>query len=184
MQNKVNLRQTLLAARDALSGNERAHKDFAIGEHVINWLIDHSVQTLGVYWPIRNEPDLRQLYPAIAARGIQLALPAVVGKDMPLQFQAWALHEELVKDSMGVPAPSISNKQVQPDAILVPCVGFNAALNRLGYGKGFYDRTLAISPRPIAIGIAYALSEAAFEGAPHDVALDAVITEKTILSMK
>lgn len=184
MQNKVNLRQTLLAARDALPDSARAHGDFAIGEHVINWLIDHPVQTLGVYWPIRNEPDLRNIYPAIAARGIQLALPVVVSTDMPLQFLTWTLGEELAKDSMGVPAPSISNKQVQPDAILVPCVGFNAALIRLGYGKGFYDRTLAASPRPTAIGVAYALSEAVFEGAPHDVALDAVITEKTILPKK
>lgn len=184
MQNKVNLRHGLLNARDALSADIRAHKDFSIGEHVINWLIDHPVKTLGVYWPIRNEPNLHGIYPNIAARGVQLALPVVADKEAPLKFLHWTPGDELVKDKMNIPTPTPSSSEVQPDAVLVPCVGFNAALIRLGYGKGFYDRTLATSHRPIAIGIAYALSEAVFDGAPHDVTLDVVITENGIVSVK
>jgi 5-formyltetrahydrofolate cyclo-ligase len=182
MQNKVNLRQTLLAARDVLAPDVRAHNDFAIGKQLISWVDTHPVQTLGVYWPIRNEPDLHAVYADIAARGIRLALPVVVAKDIALKFLVWAPGDALTKDRMGIPTPTSSKLEVQPDALLVPCVGFNAALIRLGYGKGFYDRTLARSPRPVAIGIAYALSQAVFDGAPHDVALDVVITESTILS--
>ncbi|MGZ3159222.1 MAG: 5-formyltetrahydrofolate cyclo-ligase [Burkholderiaceae bacterium] len=181
MQNKTNLRHTLLAARNALAPDIRARNDFAIGRQVINWLAAHPVKTLGVYWPIRNEPDLHAVYPAIAAGDVQLALPVVVDKHAPLKFLAWTPGDELVTDTMGIPIPAPSNREVQPDAVLVPCVGFNAALIRLGYGKGFYDRTLAATPHPVAIGIAYALSEAVFDGAPHDVALDVIITESTIL---
>lgn len=181
MQNKVNLRHTLLAARNALPADVRAHNDFAIGRQVVNWLIAHPVKTLGVYWPIRHEPDLHSIYRDIAARGVQLALPVVVDKNAPLKFLAWTPGDELAKDTMGIPTPVPSNLEVRPDAVLVPCVGFNAALIRLGYGKGFYDRTLAITPRPVAIGIAYALSAAVFDGAPHDVALDVMITESAIL---
>lgn len=158
------------------------HNDFAIGRQVIDWLITHPVKTLGVYWPIRNEPDLHSIYPDIAARGVQLALPVVVAKEAPLQFLAWTPGDELAKDRMSIPIPVPSSVQVQPDAVLVPCVGFNAAMIRLGYGKGFYDRTLAITPRPATIGIAYAFSEVVFDGASHDVALDVVITESAILS--
>ncbi|MGZ3236104.1 MAG: 5-formyltetrahydrofolate cyclo-ligase [Burkholderiaceae bacterium] len=182
MQNKVNLRNTLLAARNALAPEIRTHNDFAIGRQVINWLIAHPVRTLGVYWPIRNEPDLHSIYPDITARGVQLALPVVVAKEAPLQFLAWAPGDALANDRMGIPIPVPSSVEVQPDAVLVPCVGFNAALIRLGYGKGFYDRTLARSPRPITVGIAYAFSEVVFDGAPHDVALDVMITESAILS--
>jgi 5,10-methenyltetrahydrofolate synthetase len=183
MQNKVNLRRTLLNARDALSDDMRARSDFSIGEHVTHWLNDHPVNTLGVYWPIRNEPDLRKIYSDISARGVQLALPVVVDKEAPLKFLRWTPGDALDKDRMGIPTPKPSCPDVRPDAVLVPCVGFNANLVRLGYGKGFYDRTLAASPRPVAIGIAYACTEAVFEGAPHDVALDVMITERGIVSI-
>jgi 5-formyltetrahydrofolate cyclo-ligase len=181
MQNKTNLRHTLIAARNALSADVRAHNDLAIGEHVITWLHAHPVKTLGVYWPIRNEPDLHAIYPTLVAQGMRLALPVVTDHHAPLKFLSWAPGDELIKDKMGIPTPKPLNREVHPDAVLVPCVGFNAALIRLGYGKGFYDRTLTNSPRPAAIGIAYAFSQATFDAASHDIALDVMITESTIL---
>ncbi len=182
MQTKTNLRHALIAARNALAPDVRTHNDFAIGESIINWLTAHPVKSLGVYWPIRNEPDLRRIYPILAARGVQLALPSVSDKHAPLKFLTWQPDDELAKDTMGIPAPDASSLELRPNALLVPCVGFNAKLIRLGYGKGFYDRTLANSPRPVAIGIAYAFSEAVFDGAPHDVALDVVVTENAIFT--
>lgn len=181
MHNKVNLRHALLATRNALAPEVRAHHDFAIGERIINRLHSHPVKTLGVYWPIRSEPDLQRIYPELVARGVQLALPSVSDKNAPLKFLAWKPGDEMAKDTMGIPTPVPSSVEVQPDALLVPCVGFNARLIRLGYGKGYYDRTLAVSPRPVAIGVAYAFSEAVFTGAPHDVALDVIVTESAII---
>lgn len=183
MQNKTELRHALLAARNALTAEARVRWDTAIGIQVVEWLRTHPVQTLGVYWPIRNEPDLRRIYPDLAAHGVQLALPVVAGKHMPLKFLAWMPGDPLIKDRMGVPTPVAASAAVQPDAVLVPCVGFNAALVRLGYGSGFYDRTLAILPRPVTIGIAYDCSGVAFDAASHDVALDMIITETAIASI-
>jgi 5-formyltetrahydrofolate cyclo-ligase len=73
--------------------------------------------------------------------------------------------------------PSPPQVIVQPQALLIPCVGFNRQRMRLGYGGGYYDRTLAASPRPLAIGIAYRGSLATFAADPYDIALDAIITE-------
>lgn len=70
-----------------------------------------------------------------------------------------------------------SNAEVNPDVLLLPCVGFNNGRFRLGYGGGFYDRTLAATPRPTTIGVAYDCSEASFGHEAHDIAMDVVITE-------
>jgi 5-formyltetrahydrofolate cyclo-ligase len=89
----------------------------------------------------------------------------------------WQPGEELAKDQFGVPVPDRQRAIPQPDVVLVPCVGFNAQRFRLGYGAGFYDRTLARMPRPLALGIAYDCGLAEFESNGHDVALDFILTE-------
>jgi len=183
MRNKTNLRQALLAARSALADDVRARWDNAIGKQLLNWLNTHPSKILAVYWPIRNEPDLRMIYPDLTARGIQLALPVVAGKEAPLKFLQWSIGDPLIPDEMGVPTPAATSIEVLPDAVLVPCVGFNAELIRLGYGGGFYDRTLATSSRPVAIGIGYACTRTLFDAELHDVALDLVITESAIESI-
>jgi 5,10-methenyltetrahydrofolate synthetase len=182
MQNKTNLRQRLLEQRKSLAADVRNHNDLAIGKLLIEWLDSHPTRTMAVYWPIQNEPDLRVLYPEIAARGVQLALPAVMEKDVAMKFLAWSPGDPLIKDRSGVPTASNRLAEVCPDVVLLPCVGFNSELMRLGYGAGYYDRTLAIHPRPAGIGIAYDCTEVAFNGAPHDVPLDIIITETSIRS--
>jgi len=181
MTNKSNLRQALIAARMALAADVREEWNRAIGQQLCNWLATHPAGTLGVYWPIRNEPDLREIYPDLARLGVQLALPVVTGKESPLTFRLWASDDQLIPDKMGIPTPAASSIEVQPDAILVPCVGFNAEKIRLGYGGGFYDRTLATSNRPAAIGIAFDCMRVAFAAEAHDVALDVIITESGIV---
>jgi 5,10-methenyltetrahydrofolate synthetase len=81
------------------------------------------------------------------------------------------------KDEMGVAVPEVLRFTERPPALLVPCLGFNEQRFRLGYGGGFYDRTLEHAPRPTTLGIAYACLEEQFASAPHDVALDRIITE-------
>jgi 5,10-methenyltetrahydrofolate synthetase len=179
---KNTLRRVLLANRQAISAEVRGEWDEAIGERVLAHLAAHPAATLGVYWPIRGEPDLRKTYAELAARGMRLALPFIAAPDLPLRFAEWMPGDPLVKDALGVSIPA-TVIDIQPDALLIPCVGFNAGNIRLGYGGGFYDRTLAVTPRPLAIGIAYAFGLADFEGAAHDIALDCVITEQSPLSV-
>ncbi|MDE2430963.1 MAG: 5-formyltetrahydrofolate cyclo-ligase, partial [Burkholderiales bacterium] len=77
-----------------------------------------------------------------------------------------------------IPVPAQREHLLMPDALLIPCVGFNAGNFRLGYGGGYYDRTLALQPRPVALGVAYQCALADFRAAEHDIALDKIFTEK------
>jgi 5,10-methenyltetrahydrofolate synthetase len=113
----------------------------------------------------------------LAEAGVRLALPVVVARDAPLAFAAWTPGETMVKDGMGVAVPGDLHFVERPPALLVPCLGFNEQNFRLGYGGGYYDRTLAEAPRPYTLGIAYAHQKAAFAGDVHDVALDVIVTE-------
>jgi 5,10-methenyltetrahydrofolate synthetase len=175
---KTALRRALIANRQAIAPEVRGAWDGAISGHIRDWWTVHRPAALGVYWPIRGEPDLRPLYTELAARGLQLALPLVVGKDQALRFACWTPGDALNTDAFGVAIPADASKTLQPDALLVPCVGFNEMNVRLGYGGGFYDRTLAVQPRPLTLGIAYECGLTEFEGAAHDIALDKIITER------
>jgi 5-formyltetrahydrofolate cyclo-ligase len=170
------LRTRLLAARKAMTPAARAVAEALICSRLLDWLQKNPVAGLGVYHPIRQEPDLHPAYNALAAQGVHLSLPIIHGKDAPLEFVRWTPGETLVKDAMGTSAPA-HGETVRPQALLIPCLGFNAARLRLGYGGGFYDRTLAQEPRPLAIGVAYAGALAEFAGQPHDIALDLILTD-------
>lgn len=177
---KIALRHSLIKLRRSIASAQRAQHDRAIGSHVTAWWRAHPAPVLGVYWPIHHEPDLHAAYAELAAAGVQLALPVVIAPDAPLQFAAWTPGAPLVKDAFGVSIPAGTINPLQPQALLIPCVGFSAAGFRLGYGGGFYDRTLASSIHPLAIGVAYACTRADFAAAAHDVAMDAIITEDGI----
>ena len=167
----------MLAARSAVGSVQRARQEVAIANNVMAWLRLHPIKILGVYWPMRGEPDLRPLYAELAAQGMRLALPVVLERDAPLAFAAWSPGDALTADRMGISAP-VSRTLVTPDALLVACVGFSDTGHRLGYGGGFYDRTLEQLPRPCAIGIATEAGRAFFACDAHDIAMDVVITER------
>lgn len=179
---KTRLREDLLRARRELAPADRSAAAGAIEKAVIAWWEARRPASLGVYWPIRSEPDLRPLYSALHARGVQLALPLVDDSDtgQPLRFLAWTPGEALLEDRFGAAAPA-SGIALQPAALLIPCVGFNLQRVRLGYGGGFYDRLLAQTPRPLTLGVAYDCTEARFDGQAHDIALDAIVTESRLL---
>jgi 5,10-methenyltetrahydrofolate synthetase len=178
---KAALRKTLLAARLALTDDARRSWDQAIGAAVIAWWQTRQAPLLGVYWPLRGEPDLHPAYAELAALGAHLALPVVQKKDAALLFASWQPGETMVQDAMGVAVPAQLRLVPCPPALLVPCLGFNPERLRLGYGGGFYDRTLAEAPRPATLGIAYSCMEATFAGELHDIALDAIVTERGVL---
>ncbi|HEY4542573.1 MAG TPA: 5-formyltetrahydrofolate cyclo-ligase [Noviherbaspirillum sp.] len=181
MQNifdKATLRQQLLAQRQRLAPEVRADFDAAIEQQILKWWQAARPLRMAVFWPMRGEPDLRRLYTELAAAGAALALPAVVEKNAGLVFRAWEPGDRLERDALEVVAPAAAAETVRPDAVLIPCVGFNSRKQRLGYGGGYYDRTLAMTPRPFTIGIAYASSACEFEGDAHDIALDRIVTEQ------
>ena len=178
---KAALRKTLLAARRDLSDDARRCWDQAIKAAVIAWWKMQPSPTLGVYWPLRGEPDLQAAYAELAALGVGLALPVVQEKDAALLFASWQPGEPMVQDAMGVAVPARLRLLPCPPALLVPCLGFNPERLRLGYGGGFYDRTLAVAPRPATLGVAYACMTASFGGEAHDIALDAIVTERGLL---
>lgn len=173
---KSALRRELLANRQAIDAEVRRGRDAVISRRVIAWCRQHQPACLGIFIPIRGEPDLMEAYKEVHAAGTRLALPVVMAPESPLAFVSWAPGEPLSKDAFGVPVP-VSGELLQPDALLIPCVGFDDRRFRLGYGGGFYDRTLALSPRPVAIGIAYACMKTVFEPSPYDVPMDTIITD-------
>lgn len=177
-ERKVALRKSLLTWRRTLTATQKAAADAAICEHVLAWWRTHPVQILGVFHPIRQEPDLHSAYHTLAHAGVHLALPIVRNKEEGLDFIVWQPGTVLADAGLGTLAPT-SGEYVKPEALLIPCVGFTATGMRLGYGGGFYDRTLAEKTRPVAVGIAYAHTLVDFPAEEHDIALNTIITEKS-----
>jgi 5-formyltetrahydrofolate cyclo-ligase len=133
---------------------------------------------IGFYWPFRGEIDFRHLVRDFLALGAEAALPVVVEKQRPLEFWAWRPRMKLARGFWNIPVPAERNP-VQPTALLVPLVGFDAAGYRLGFGGGYYDRTLAaLDPKPLTIGVGYEFGRLkTIYPQPHDIPLDAIVTE-------
>ncbi|MBK5921183.1 5-formyltetrahydrofolate cyclo-ligase [Rhodothalassium salexigens] len=136
------------------------------------------------YWPTRGEIDPRLLLRDLDRRGVATALPVVVGRGQPLVFRRWAPGDPVEPGTFKVPVPPADAPEVRPDVLLVPLLAFDTRGYRLGYGGGFYDRTLAAladdgrASKPLALGLAFAAQEAT--SVPHDVwdvALHAIATE-------
>lgn len=176
---KAALRKHLKAQRASLDGAGKAGRDGRIGAQVLAWWRRTRPPLLAVYWPLSGEPDLAATYRDLVAEGAALALPVVVERHAPLAFAAWTPGEAMVSDPMGVAVPADLRLVERPPALLVPCLGFNEHGYRLGYGGGFYDRTLAGAVRPATLGIAYACQAADFDADVHDVPLDLIVTEET-----
>lgn len=176
-QSKDILRQTLLTKRRQFDGAARAQADGIITNKIIAFITAEKVKTLGVYWPIRGETDLRPLYAQLHTQNVRLILPVVTKKDAALEFVHWSPDDEMVKDAFGVPIPKHMDMAPTPEVLLVPCLGFNKKHFRLGYGAGFYDRTLANPPRPTTLGVAYAHQEITLTPDAHDIPLDMIIHE-------
>lgn len=134
---------------------------------------------------MRGEIDPRPLLVCCQQHGIATALPVVVGKGQPLVFRAWAPGEALETGAYGTCHPPPAAAEVQPSLVLVPLVAFDRAGGRLGYGGGFYDRTLPrlrAAQTVVAIGLAHGVQElAAVPREPHDQPLDWLATEAEIL---
>jgi len=171
-------RQRLLALRTAVAPARRRQWGKAIEARLLTLLQDEPGIVVGVYWPFQAEFDPRPLIDTLIAQGSSVALPAVVDKKGPLEYRAWRPGEPLVDGVWNIPVPE-KRDVVTPQAVLAPLVGFDRQCYRLGYGGGYFDRTLAaLSPPPRAIGVGFELSQIeTIYAQAFDIPMDLIVTE-------
>jgi 5-formyltetrahydrofolate cyclo-ligase len=138
-----------------------------------------ALPVLGIYWPFRSEIDVRELAHRHVEAGGIVALPVIVEKNAAVQFWRWRSEVPMSRGLFNIPIPGECDI-VAPDVLIVPLVGFDRAGYRLGYGGGYYDRTLAAShPRPRTLAIAFAESELeTIYPQPHDIPMSRIITDR------
>ena len=171
-------RAALISRRLAVPRAERPRVRSVIGDLVCECFSELRHACIGFYWPFKAEIDLRHLVRDFMALGAEAALPVVVEKQQPMEFWAWRPRMKLGRGIWNIPVPA-ERSPVRPTALLVPLLGFDAAGYRLGFGGGYYDRTLAtLDPKPLTIGVGYALGRLeTIYPQPHDIPLDAIVTE-------
>jgi 5-formyltetrahydrofolate cyclo-ligase len=176
-------REEIITRRAAREAVERQR----LSQPVVQYLFDHidvsQYPVIGIYWPIRGEIDLRELARRHVAAGGVVGLPVVVQKAAPVEFWRWRQGVAMKKGLWNIPIPP-ERDVVAPSLLVVPLVGFDRGRYRLGYGGGFYDRTLAAAqPRPRTIGIALADAELpTIYPQPHDIPMDVIVTNEFTLT--
>ena len=177
-RDKVTLRRQLQAERLAMT--DRHQRLVHLQEVLRVWLVGRPETTIGAYWPIKGEfdalPALYRWSEADSAR--RIGLPVIDRATKQLRFHVWYPGCPMEDDAFGIPKPK-DTEAFEPQLLLVACVGYGPGGLRLGYGGGFYDRTLAaLQPRPYTVGVGYGNGWVPWlEAEPHDVPMDAMLTE-------
>lgn len=182
---KTALRQTAYAARKgAFDLREETRAVEAATAHLLAEIGPAKGRVIAAYLPIRTEIDPRPAMAALYQAGARIGVPVIAGAGQPLDFRHWTPDTPLVPGPFGAMIPE-SGDWITPDTLVVPLVGFDAACNRLGYGGGFYDRTLArlAASGPVrSLGFAYAAQQLTpLPVEPTDIALDAIVTEAGVI---
>ena len=175
-------RARLLAERAALPVAVRQKAALAIAARLDQALADLSGKTVSAWWPIRSELDLRPWLTALWARGARAALPLVVEQAAPLRYRLWRQGDRMERGFWDIPVPAAGD-WVIPDVALAPVVGHDPVCYRLGYGGGYFDRTLAaLGPHTMAVGVGLAASLVpTIFPQPHDIPMRMIVTETDIL---
>lgn len=178
-------RLRLIEARLKVPVIERQEAGARIGERVEQYCqsggLLKSRAIVSGYWPMRGEPDLRPVLARLHEAGHITVLPVVVQKNAPLAFRRWHPGAAMEKGFWNIPVP-VDPESFTPQILFAPVVGFDTQCYRLGYGGGYFDRTLellrSLQVQFHAIGVGFAATElASIHPLPHDIALDAVVTE-------
>ena len=171
-------RADLIARRTAVPLDRLRQWNAAITDSIEAGFPMLASMTIGFCWPFKNEFDARFLIRHFRDRGATAALPAVVEKAGPLQFRKWWPGAPMIPGVYDIPVPD-GTELLVPDAAIVPMIGFDGGGYRLGYGGGYFDRTLAVAdPRPLAIGVSFELGRLeSITPQPHDIPMDFVVTE-------
>lgn len=174
-------RQELLSSRLSRPVRERKRVRDAVAGLIAEQFPRLRGGDLGFYWPFRGELDLRDMVMELTAPSGTAALPVVVERNQPVEFWAWHADMKMEPGIWNIPVP-ITRVAVRPEALFIPLVGFDDAGYRLGYGGGYYDRTLGqATERPLAIGVGYSVDRVpTIHPQPHDVPMDAIVTEDGI----
>lgn len=184
---KDDFRRGALAQRDAQSVEARADAAKVIAAAPLPVELPPGTIVAG-YSPINSELDPFPLMRALADKGATLALPVIIARNHALIFLEWQPDEGLVRGPYGIFQPSSDADEVDPDIVLVPLAAFDRAGHRIGYGRGYYDRTLenlrAIK-KVTVIGVAFAVQEIeTVPRLPHDEQLDCVLTERELIDLR
>lgn len=174
-------RARLLEARRKMTSIERERAAAALIANLDALFARLPCSTLGLYWPIKAEFDLRAWAGRQSeARGVALALPVVVQERAPLEYWSWRPGDAMARGHWGIMVPAV-RVPVVPDVVIAPLIGFSGRY-RLGFGGGYFDRTLAaLSPRPYAIGIGLEAGRlTGFVPQPHDIPMSAIVTESMV----
>ncbi len=182
---KAALREQAYARRRAFAQTEGVGAGLDIRDHFIEAGLTPAPGTVvSGYWPMADEADVRPLMEHLHGAGMQLSLPVQDGKDKPLLFRAWKPGDPLMKRNFGVMEPRGAQSKCRPEVLLVPLVAFDTAGTRLGYGGGYYDRTLADlrgsakATKPLAVGVAFTCQQVdTLPKGEFDQPLDWIVTE-------
>jgi len=180
------LRRVLLQDRDSVMAAHAETARLAIRDRYLSAFEPAPGTVVSAFWPMAGELDLRPLLEALHARGCVCGLPVVVGRDVPLVFRAWEPGVTLVTSRFGIAEPAPDRPVVRPQHALVPLLAVDDEGYRLGYGGGFYDRTLALlrgdgAAPLVAIGVGLeAQRRPALPREPFDERLDWLVTEEGV----
>ena len=183
----MNISAEKKAAREgAMAKRKAAHKAAhgagkGAAEHLLSWLkTQPDIRSVSGYMPIHSELDILPAMHALHALGYTLSVPVIMGKAMPLKFSKWTPDTEMVKGEFGALVPK-TNLWQRPDLLLCPMLAFDTKGQRMGYGGGFYDRTIAQLAPVQTLGFAYAAQRVrALPSEPTDMPLDGIVTETGI----
>jgi 5-formyltetrahydrofolate cyclo-ligase len=174
-------RVRLIAAREGLDGAAREVMRQRIDAHLLGSFPGLAAARLAFCWPIRGEYDARRLVQRLRECGAVTALPVVVAPRQPLVFREWHPGGALASGPLGIPYP-VGSDPLVPTVLLLPMNGWDEAGHRLGYGGGFFDRTLAsLTKKPVAIGVSYELARMkTIRPQSWDIPMDWVVTERGV----
>lgn len=174
-------RERLIGLREGLGQTGRKQVSVQISRQLRKTLAARGVvrgTVLSGYWPIKGEPDLRLLLSDLDRIGVIIALPVMETRAAPLIFRRWTPETRMVRGDWNIPVPPPNAAALTPDVTIAPCLGWDERCYRLGWGGGYFDRTLAVmTPRPFTIGIALADARlATIYPQPRDIPLDLIVT--------
>jgi 5-formyltetrahydrofolate cyclo-ligase len=178
-QARADLRRDKIAAREALSAAAHARLSALVEGHLEREFARRAPGVVAFCWPIRREFDARALVGRLLAQGWRACMPVVEKVAAPMRFRPWTPATAMDVDPYGIPVPAAGAESPPPDIVLLPLVAFDAGGHRLGYGGGYFDRTLAVLvPRPTTCGVGFELARTtALHPQPHDIPLDMIATE-------